>query len=238
MYHYAGNNPIKYTDPDGCFAENAWDVLSLAAGVRSFVRNVKSGDVGGAVLDAVGIIADAAAVALPCIPGGAGAAIKAVRATKAVANGVMGTCQIAAGVNNIAEGIQNSDAGQVLDGSIQVISGTMTVAGAMNELEAVSKMPKATPEIKKSNHGNSLDTTKPAQGYALRDKDTGEILKYGETTRGNKRYSSKYLTENNAYMDFQANGTKREMHDWQHEKILDYKYNNGGNRPPLNKSDW
>lgn len=30
----------------------------------------------------------------------------------------------------------------------------------------------------------------------------------------------------------------REMHDWQHEKILDYKANNNGQRPPLNKSDW
>lgn len=39
-------------------------------------------------------------------------------------------------------------------------------------------------------------------------------------------------------MDFQANGTKREMHDWQHEKILEYKANNNGQRPPLNKSDW
>ena len=155
---------MKYTDPDGCFAETAWDVLSLAAGVRSFVRNVKSGDVGGAVLDAVGIIADAAAVALPCIPGGAGAAIKAVRATKAVANGVMGTCQVVAGVNNIAEGVQNSDAGQVLDGSIQVISGTMTVAGAMNELEAVSKMPKATNNTTKATN-NTIYVT--PDGVAL-----------------------------------------------------------------------
>lgn len=52
------------------------------------------------------------------------------------------------------------------------------------------------------------------------------------------RYTKKYLKENNAYMDFQANGTKREMHDWQHEKILEYKANNNGQRPPLNKSDW
>ena len=33
-------------------------------------------------------------------------------------------------------------------------------------------------------------------------------------------------------------GTKREMHDWQHEKILEYKAEHGGQRPPLNKSDW
>ena len=89
-----------------------------------------------------------------------------------------------------------------------------------------------------SNHGNSLTTTKPAQGYALRDISTDKVLKYGETTRENRRYSKKYLKDNNAYMDFQAKGSKKEMHDWQHEKILDYKDNHNGARPPLNKSDW
>lgn len=38
-------------------------------------------------------------------------------------------------------------------------------------------------------------------------------------------------------IEFQTNGTKREMHDWQHEKILDYKTNNNEQRPRLNKSD-
>ena len=90
----------------------------------------------------------------------------------------------------------------------------------------------------KSNHGNSLSTTKTAQGYILRNKDTQEILKYGETTRGNRSYTKKYLNETNSFMDFQVEGTKREMHDWQHEKILEYKAEHGGQRPPLNKSDW
>ena len=49
-------------------------------GVKSFVSNVKGGNVLGAVVDGVGIVLDAAAVALPVIPGGAGAAIKGVRA--------------------------------------------------------------------------------------------------------------------------------------------------------------
>ena len=89
-----------------------------------------------------------------------------------------------------------------------------------------------------SNHGNSLTTTKPAQGYALKDRNTGQVLKYGETTQGNKRYTKKYLNDKNADMDFQAKGSKKEMHDWQHEKILDYKDNHNGARPPLNKSDW
>jgi hypothetical protein len=39
-------------------------------------------------------------------------------------------------------------------------------------------------------------------------------------------------------MKIEAKGTKREMHDWQHDKILEYKSKNNGQRPPLNKSVW
>ena len=66
LYHYVGNNPLKYTDPDGNFVETAWDVFSLVTGVASLVADVKAGNVKCAVMDSLGIIADAAAVALPC----------------------------------------------------------------------------------------------------------------------------------------------------------------------------
>jgi len=126
---------------------------------------------------------------------------------------------------------------------------TKKIARAVKRADNVVDTVKTTQNISKivrsstrrpadSNHGNSLTTTKPAQGYALRDISTDKVLKYGETTRGNRRYSKKYLKDNNAYMDFQAKGSKKEMHDWQHEKILDYKDNHDGARPPLNKSDW
>lgn len=39
-------------------------------------------------------------------------------------------------------------------------------------------------------------------------------------------------------MDFQAKGSKKEMHDWQHEKILDYKDNQNREISSLNRSDW
>ncbi len=88
-----------------------------------------------------------------------------------------------------------------------------------------------------NNHGNSLKTNKTAQGYSLRDRDTGAILKYGETTLGSKRYTSKYLDSINANVFWEATGTKYEMHLWQHQKILDYIYV-ADVRPPLNKSLW
>lgn len=85
-------------------------------------------------------------------------------------------------------------------------------------------------------HANSLDTGLPAEGYTLRNKDTGEILKYGETTRGKQRYTQKYLDNNAVYVS-EIRGTMREMHYWQHEKIIDYMYV-ADQRPPLNKSTW
>lgn len=88
---------------------------------------------------------------------------------------------------------------------------------------------------KVSNHGNSIDTTKPANGYILKEKGTNRILKYGETMRGVKRYTQKFYKANNAYMDIVKSGTKREMHAWQHKMIEGYTYIMG-ERPPLNKS--
>jgi hypothetical protein len=96
--------------------------------------------------------------------------------------------------------------------------------------------PASTP--KQDYHGNDLRTTKPAKGYTLRDRNTDTILKYGETTLGKRRYTDKFLDQHNAKLDFEAKGTKAEMHQWQHKKILEYKAMNNGQRPPLNKSDW
>ena len=86
-------------------------------------------------------------------------------------------------------------------------------------------------------HGNSLSSTMETVGYVLRDIDTNEIMKYGETTRGLRRYTNKFYMENNVYMDIMTRGTKREMHMWQHEMILDY-FDVNGRKPPMNKSFW
>ena len=68
-----------------------------------------------------------------------------------------------------------------------------------------------TTKTAKKIHGNSLKTTKETIGYALRKTDTGEIMKYGETTRGIKRYTNKFYRENNVFMDPLARGTKYDM---------------------------
>ncbi len=50
-------------------------------------------------------------------------------------------------------------------------------------------------------------------------------------------YTNKYLNSIGADMKFMAEGTKYEMHYWQHKMIINYTKANGV-RPLLNKSDW
>ena len=94
-----------------------------------------------------------------------------------------------------------------------------------------------TAKTAKKIHGNSLKTTKETIGYALKKTDTGEIMKYGETTRGVKRYSQRFYRENGVDMVELARGSKYDMHYWQHNQIVSY-YNQYGHRPPWNKSFW
>ncbi|TMN80632.1 MULTISPECIES: RHS repeat-associated core domain-containing protein [unclassified Pseudoalteromonas] len=78
-YAYANNNPYKYTDPSGAIAESVWDAASLSVGLTSLGGNLWNGNWGAAGIDALGVIADGAALAIPVVPGGAGIAIKASR---------------------------------------------------------------------------------------------------------------------------------------------------------------
>ena len=110
--------------------------------------------------------------------------------------------------------------------TVDKIDDAVDTAKAIDNAQAVAKI-----------HGNSLSTTKETVGYALRKNGTNEIMKFGETTRGIKRYTNKFYIENDVYMDIMAHGSKYDMHYWQHDQILRYnqKY---GHRPPWNKSFW
>jgi hypothetical protein len=98
---------------------------------------------------------------------------------------------------------------------------------------------------KKTSHGNKLDN-KPAEGYSLRNKSTKGVQKFGETTRGENKfgpgnqkiYSKKELEKTNSTYQKEKSGTKKSMHKWQTEQIRKHKENNGGQRPPLNRSDY
>lgn len=50
LYHYAGNNPVRYVDLDGRTVETAWDAFNTALDVSSFISNISSGNYIGAAL--------------------------------------------------------------------------------------------------------------------------------------------------------------------------------------------
>ncbi len=78
-YAYGNNNPYAYVDPDGRVAETAWDAINIGLGAASFVQNIGAGNYWSAALDAVGVVVDSAAAAIPFVPGGAGTLIKTSR---------------------------------------------------------------------------------------------------------------------------------------------------------------
>ena len=83
-YAYCAWNPMKYVDPNGKWVETLWDATNVALDISSLKSNIKDGNVGGAIMDGVGLILDLGAAILPVVPGGAGTAIKAYRAADKV----------------------------------------------------------------------------------------------------------------------------------------------------------
>ena len=79
-YAYANNNPYRYTDPNGQYAESLWDAASLSIGIVSLGSNLSQGNWVAAAMDTAGVIADSVALALPIVPGGAGITISGSRA--------------------------------------------------------------------------------------------------------------------------------------------------------------
>jgi hypothetical protein len=102
---YAANRPTVYVDPTGHWVESVWDAASLGMGAVSLYHNVKEGNWGWAALDVVGVVADTVALALPVIPGGAGAAIKASRAAKMGIDALQTVDQAA----NVGQGIAQAN---------------------------------------------------------------------------------------------------------------------------------
>jgi RHS repeat-associated protein len=79
LYAYVGNDPVNMVDPTGKYLESVWDAASLSVGLVSLGKNLSQGNWGAAALDAVGVVADGVALALPVVPGGASMAITGSR---------------------------------------------------------------------------------------------------------------------------------------------------------------
>ncbi|MDW8382792.1 MAG: RHS repeat-associated core domain-containing protein, partial [Verrucomicrobiota bacterium] len=94
-YAYADGNPVTYVDPVGLWVEAVWDAANIGMGAYSLQSNVRAGNWGWAALDAVGLVYDVAATAVPFLPAGASAAFKAARAGNTVADSISAGLDVA-----------------------------------------------------------------------------------------------------------------------------------------------
>ena len=172
-FSYVGNNPVNWIDPWG---------LSASEKKKQDITREHDLDTLQTVLDLVGVIpgvgdvVDIANAAISLARGNySDAALSALSALPLIGDAIGKGGKAA---KKIARAVKRAD----------------NVVDTVKTTQNISKIVRH--RIRKpagSNHGNSLTTTKPAQGYALRDISTDKVLKYGETTRENKRYSKKYL---------------------------------------------
>ncbi|WP_455586506.1 putative toxin, partial [Bacteroides sp.] len=173
-YAYCANNPVRFVDPSGEYIESAWDIASLAMGVKSFVSNVKSGNALGAVVDGVGIVLDAAAVALPVIPGGAGAAIKGVRAIDKAVDVAKTADKAVDGISAMKRGVQNE--AKVLESIGEIKNTTRQTATLPGTSEKVTVIPDAITDTKviEIKDVKSLSNTKQIRGERQVAADAGK----------------------------------------------------------------
>lgn len=150
-YGYCNGNPVMFVDNDGCIADYFWDAASLAAGAVSFGYNIHHGNTKEAIFDAIGMVADAAALAIPLVPGGIGIARKGLVATKIVADTVGGVDAVVSGGQSVVEGIQNGNLLEAGFGAFQAITGAGQTGMAVKKGVKAAKANKRLNQMIKSN---------------------------------------------------------------------------------------
>lgn len=161
-YAYGNNNPYKYIDPDGNYAESLWDAASLSVGVTSMVSNLADGNFSDAGIDAIGVVADGVAIAIPIVPGGAGMAITASRGAESAVNAVKLEKQLAS----------ESQVSQLSEGGGTVISQPAKQADriASQTGRDSANIQKVSSDSFKAKDGSTIQT------HSFRDASTNELI--------------------------------------------------------------
>ncbi len=148
LYAYVGNDPMNMSDPTGMWLE---DVViggpSIVLGVVSAIDNGSKGNWGAMAVDIGGVVIDAAAIATPGVPGGAGIAIKGSREASKAAGKISAKISSASklgddalvvrGGTNTAERFSNgTGVTKNADGTLDGVSVNSAPGASVKELSA------------------------------------------------------------------------------------------------------
>lgn len=132
LYAYVGNDPANFVDPTGKYIEAGFEAASLALGMKSFVDNVSAGNLGAAVVDAVGVAVDGVLAAVPIAPGVVGLGIQSARSTGVV---LSNSDNVVRGGTNTADRFSNgSGVTTNADGTLNGVSVNSAPGASVAEL--------------------------------------------------------------------------------------------------------
>jgi len=169
----------------GGIADYVWDGLSLGLGVLSLANNIRKGDIRGIAVDSFGILADAAALAIPFIPGGAGATIKAARATAIVGD-------VVSSADSAVSAVQEAASGDVTRAVLYAASAATIGIGKLadNAADAAKEADKAARNsattgqiiswVKESSKQQAISTTLNLYNVSVNTTVRGDDLLMGE----------------------------------------------------------
>lgn len=177
-YMYAYQNPVRYTDPTGNYAELPLEIASIGIGLYSAASNYLDGDTDAALEDLAYVGADIALAVVPGAPGGLGMARQiAKEGAEAVTD--------AKKLDNVADTASNAkSATKTTKESSTSVNSKIEALESPKPKNRMSKSEKIAQQ-EKIKGGPHKDTTKPVNdnldSHHMPAKDTYKDKKYPET---------------------------------------------------------